>query len=167
MRRTRTIRPMALVLAGLAAMTVPAGAAEDGALLRMAACQDSWADWTKSDPDKLKALGDHFRAGYAPHGNDAYFVPKAKTSIAGLNIAQVFPGSVGMGVGLSILVDATFDKAKATFEGVLKKKVTKCEASEGTHDCELAIAEKRTFMLMTADNDKGHTLAGCYYYYEK
>ena len=34
--------------------------------------------------------------------------------------------------------------------------------------CELEIADKRTFMMMAPDNQKGSgTLIGCYYFYEK
>jgi hypothetical protein len=158
---------LGVAVLGVAALGAPAQAGEDAGIARMAACQDSWLDWSKSDPGKLKALGDHFRTAYAPHGNDAYFLPKAKTSVAGLNVAQIYPQSVGMGVGLSVLVDATFDKTKTVFEGVLGKKLAKCEASEGSHDCELALAPQRNFMLMTADNAPNQTLVGCYYYYEK
>ena len=124
-------------------------------------------DWNKSDPAKLKAFVDRFRAAYTHHDNDAYATPNAATSVAGLKVLQVFPQSVGMGVGLSVLVDATFDTARKTFEGVLGKKLTKCEASEGSHDCELDLAPQRSFMLMTADTDPKKTLVGCFYLYEK
>ncbi len=155
-------------LLALAALSVgPAQAAEDAGIARMAACQDSWLDWSKTAPDKLTALGDHFRAAYAPHGNDPYFLPKAPATIAGLKVIQVYPQSVGMGVGLSVLVDATFDTARKTFEGVLGKKIAKCEASEGSRDCELDLAPQRSFMLMTADAVPNQTLVGCFYLYEK
>lgn len=158
-------------LAGAVAVLLGAAAAvqaaEDAGIARMAACQDSWRDWEKSAPDKLKALAEHFRASYTPHGNDPYYLPKAPTTIAGLKVLQLYPGSVGMGVGLSVLVDATFDKAKKTFEDVTGKTIVKCEASEGTRGCELAIAQERTFMLMTADNAPTQTLVGCFYLYEK
>jgi len=160
-------RYLAGAAVALLCAAAPVQAAEDAGIARMAACQDSWRDWNKTDPKKLEALGDHFRAAYTPHGNDPYYLPKAPTTVAGLKMVQIFPGSVGMGVGLSVLVDATFDKAKATFEKILGKKIAKCEASEGTHDCELQLAPERTFMLMTADNAPNQTLVGCYYLYEK
>jgi hypothetical protein len=162
-----TIRFLAGVSLALACTLAPAMAAEDAGIARMAACQDSWMDWSKTAPKKLSALGDHFRAAYTPHGNDPYFLPKAPTTIAGLKVLQVYPQSVGMGVGLSVLVDATFDTAKKTFERVLGRKVTKCEASEGSHDCELDLAPQRNFMLMTGDTAPKQTLVGCFYLYEK
>jgi hypothetical protein len=152
---------------GLLCAAAPVQAAEDAGIARMAACQDSWLDWQKSDPAKLKALGDHFRAAYQPHGDDPWFVPKAPTTIAGLKVLKVFPQSVGMGVGLSVFVEATYDTAKKTFEDILKKKITKCEASEGSRDCELDLAPQRNFMIMTADSDPKTTLVGCFYLYEK
>jgi hypothetical protein len=101
------------------------------------------------------------------HGNDAYAVPVKETSMAGLRIVQAYPGSVGMGVGFSVIVDAGYDKARMVLEHTIGKKLTKCEASDGMHSCELPIAEQRTITLMSADNEKNRTLVGCYYYYEK
>ncbi|MBL6853690.1 MAG: hypothetical protein ISS15_09355 [Alphaproteobacteria bacterium] len=152
---------------GAIAVCAPVRAAEDASIARMAACQDSWLDWSKSDPAKLKALGEHFRAAYTPHDNDPWFLPKAPTTVAGLKVLKVFPQSVGMGVGLSVFVEASYDTAKKTFEDVLKKKIAKCEASDGMHSCELDLAPQRSFTLMTADDDPKTTLIGCFYLYEK
>ena len=81
---------------------------------------------------------------------------------------QVFPESVGMGVGFSIVVDATFDKTRRTLEKTLRKPLKKCEVSDNMRTCALEIGEMRTFMLMAEDNAKSTTtLLGCYYYYEK
>jgi len=160
-------RYLAGAVLGVVAMMAPAWAGEDAGIARMAACQDSWMDWQKTDPKKLAALGEHFRSAYTPHANDPWFLPKAPTTIAGLKVLKVFPQSVGMGVGLSVFVDASYDTAKKTFEAILKKKITKCEASEGSHDCELDLAPQRSFMLMTADSDPKTTLVGCFYLYEK
>ena len=133
----------------------------------MATCQDSWLDWSKIAPAQLKAFGDRFRAGFSHSGNDPFGVPKTATSLAGLRIAQVYPQSVGMGVGFSVVVDAGFDKTRTAMEGVLGKRLAKCEAGEGMRDCELGIADQRTFMLMAQDNMDRKTLVGCYYYYER
>jgi hypothetical protein len=167
MGRTRTIRRLAGAVLGLAAMLAPARAAEDAGLLRMATCQDSWLDWSKSDPARLTAFAATMHKAYAQHGNDAYATPNAATSIAGLKVTQFYPQSVGMGVGLSVLVDATFDKAKTVMEKVLGKKITQCEASDGSHACELVLGEQKNFTMITADNAPNQTLVGCYYYYEK
>jgi hypothetical protein len=161
---TRSVAGAALALMGAVA---PVQAAEDAGVARLAACQDSWMDWQKTAPEKLDALAAHFRAGYSAHGNTPYYLPKTPTTIAGLKLVQLYPISVGMGVGLSVLVDAPLDKAKATFEAILGKKVGKCEASDGMHACEIELAPKRDFTVMTVDTQPKQTLVGCYYFYEK
>ncbi len=150
------------------ALTVPAGAAADAGIERMALCRDSWLDWQKAGDPRLPALAAHFRGAYTQNGNDPYFTPKSPTTVLGLRVLQLYPGSVGMGVGLSILVDAPFDKVRASLERTLGKPLKKCDASDGMKTCELEIAEKRTLTLMTQDDPKTKsTLLGCYYYYEK
>ncbi len=156
------------VLLALVFAAAPVRAGDDAGLARLAICQDSWLDWSKSDTAKAKAFADRFRAGFTPHDNDPYYLPKAEVSVAGLRIVQAYPDSVGMGVGFSLLVSAPFDKARAIFAKALGKPLTECDASEGMKSCELQIAEKRTFMLMAEDSPKSTTtLVGCYYYYEK
>jgi hypothetical protein len=155
-------------LIAFACIILPARASDDAGLTRMALCQDSWLDWSKTDPAKLKAFGEHFRANFSHKDNDAFTAPKVETSILGLRVAQVYPESVGMGVGFSILVDADFDTARAVAEKSLGKKLGHCETGDGMRACELQIAEKRTITLMSADSSKTkQTLIGCYYYYEK
>jgi hypothetical protein len=151
-----------------AAQSAPAGAAEDAGLSRMALCQDSWLDWQKAGDARLQQLGEHVRAGFAPHGDDPFFLPKAPVTIAGLRVLQLYPGSVGMGVGLSVLVDGPFDKVRQSVEHTLGKPLQHCESSDGMRSCELQIAEQRTVMVMAQDDPKTtSTLLGCYYYYEK
>ena len=89
-------------------------------------------------------------------------------AIDGLKVTQLFPESVGMGVGFSVLVDATFDTARQALEPKLGKPLRQCESGDGMRICELPIAEQRTVMLMSGDppNDRT-TLVGCYYLYEK
>jgi hypothetical protein len=152
----------------LGLLLCPAMAADDDALARMALCKDSWVDWSKSDPAKMKAFADRFRAQFAAHGNDPFVVPKANVSVMGLRVAQAFPDSVGMGVGFSLKVDATFDDARKAVEMVLGKKLQKCETGDGMRNCGLEIAPQRTVMLMAEDRpDARDTLIGCYYFYEK
>ncbi|HEY4941357.1 MAG TPA: hypothetical protein VII56_08000 [Rhizomicrobium sp.] len=156
------------VLVTLPAAVVPAWGADDPGFERMAICQDSWLDWQKNDPARLKVFADRFHAAFSPHDNDPYFLPKANVSVAGLRVVQAYPGSVGMGVGFSLLVDATFDKAKQTLAKQLGKPLVKCDASDGMKTCELQIAEQRTITLMAPDDPKNsQTLIGCYYFYEK
>jgi hypothetical protein len=147
---------------------LPAAAADDTALARLALCQDSWVDWNKSDPGRLQAFIEHFRSEFSPSGNDPFFLPKGSPSIAGLHVVQAFPQSVGMGVGFSLTVDATFDETRTTMEKALGKPLQKCESGDGMRMCEFKIAEQRTFTLMAEDDPKSHnTLIGCYYFYEK
>ncbi len=159
---------IAAVLIALSLMAAPVRAADDAGLVRMATCQDSWLDWNKSDPVQLKKFVDHIRAGFTPHDNDPYWLPKADTSILGLHIAQIFPQSVGMGVGFSLTVNAPFDTTRKVLEKSLGKKLGKCETGDGMRMCELDIAEQRTVTLMAGDDPKStQTLVGCYYLYEK
>jgi hypothetical protein len=152
----------------LACIAVPAQAADDAGLTRMTLCQDSWLDWSKQDPAKLKAFGENFRANFSRKNNDAFTTPKTATSVAGLRIVQAYPDSVGMGVGFSLLVAADFNKTRVTMEKMLGKKLQHCEASDGMQSCELPIEEQRTFTLMAEDGAQvKQTLVGCYYYYEK
>jgi hypothetical protein len=143
-------------------------AADDDALARMALCKDSWFEWQKSDPAKLKAFADSFHTQFSPHDNDPYLLPKAKISVIGMNVSQAFPGSVGMGVGFSLTVDATFEDARTALEKAVGKSLQKCESGEGMRNCELQIAPQRTVMLMSEDKPGSRqTLIGCYYFYEK
>jgi hypothetical protein len=155
---------------GLALQLVagPVWSADDVSIERMATCKDSWLDWKKDDPAKLKSFGDHIGSGFSQKDNDPFLVPSSNTSIAGLHVSQLFPDNVGMGVGFSVTVNAPFDEARRKFETILGKPLTKCDTGDGMRTCGLDIAEKRTFMLMAEDSPKATTtLVGCYYFYEK
>lgn len=150
------------------AISLPAHAADDVGLSRLTLCQDSWFDWTRKDPKTFEAFRGQFLRTFKPHGNDPYMVPRADVSVLGMNVAQAFPASVGMGVGFSLTVDAPFDKARGAIEKALGEKLVHCEASDGMKSCELAVAAQRTVTLMAEDSPKNHqTLIGCYYFYEK
>jgi hypothetical protein len=149
-------------------LSAPAGAADDQMVERLATCQDSWLDWKNDNAVQLKDFGEHFQSAFMRKDNDPFFVPRTRDAIAGLRITRVFPESVGMGVGFSVMLDATFDRAKQRLEHIVGKPLVKCETGDGMRTCELDIAEKRTFMLMATDGAKdSSTLAGCYYFYEK
>jgi hypothetical protein len=152
----------------LSAAIAPAWAGDDAIVARLATCQDSWYDMQKSDPVGLKKIADHIHTGFTPHDNDPYSLPKADTSILGLHVTQVFPESVGMGVGFSVTVAAPFDKARAALEKAIGKRLVHCEASDGMKSCDLTLSEKRNITLMAEDDTKAtQTLVGCYYFYEK
>ena len=147
---------------------IPAWGADDPRVENLALCRDSWLEWKTTDPAKLNSVGAYLRSALARNDNDAFGVPKSPMAIAGLKVTKVFPDSVGMGVGFSVLVDARFDVARQALEQRLGKPLRQCETSDGMRTCELPIAEQRTVMLMSGDppNDKT-TLVGCYYLYEK
>lgn len=154
------------------AIVRPVSAADDAGITRMALCRDSWVAWTKTERDQktFLAFRDHVMGAFKPHHNDPYWLPKPKVSVSvlGLHVAQLFPASVGMGVGFSLMVDAPYDTTRKVLEKSLGKTLQHCEASDGTRGCELEIAPQRTIMLMAEENPKSRqTLIGCYYYYEK
>jgi hypothetical protein len=156
--------PLFALLVGI----IPAWGADDQRVEGLALCQDSWLDWKKADPAKLESFATFIRSDFTYNDKDAFVVPKLAMTIRGLKVAQVFPDSVGMGVGFSVLVDATFDVAKKAFEKKLGKPLRECETGDGMQTCGLPIAEQRTVTLMSgvAPNDK-QTLVGCFYFYEK
>ena len=153
----------------LAAVT-PAQATDNLGIERLATCQDSWLDWKSSDPAQLKKFADSFQSDFfSRKDSDASFVPKSSQTVAGLPVAQVFPESIGMAVGFSVVVNANFDKTRTTLEKTIGKSIKKCEPpSDNMRTCELEIGEKKTILLMAEDNMKSTTtLFGCYYFYEK
>ena len=162
------IASLAGVLIVLQAAGASAVAADDVSIERLATCQDSWLDWKKNNSVQLKQVGEHLRSYFSQKESVPYLVPKTSVTVVGLHVAQVFPDSLGMGVGFSVGVDATFDQTRRNLERMLGKPLAKCEVGDNMRSCALEIAEKRTLMLMAEDNAKnGTTLLGCYYYYEK
>jgi hypothetical protein len=159
---------LASMLTALPFLAVLARAADNTGIERLATCQDSWFEWKSGDPARLQSFVNRFKADFTPTGHEGAFTPKSSQTIAGLPVEQVYPESVGMGVGFSVIVNATFDTAKATLEKRLGK-LMKCEApSDNMRACELEIGEKKTVALMAEDNPKAaKMLIGCYYFYEK
>jgi hypothetical protein len=147
---------------------LPAKAMDNLSIERLATCQDSWLDWKQSNPVQMQNFVNAFQSDFLRNGNDPFFVPKSSQAVAGLPVAQVFPQSVGMGVGFSVMVNANFDKTKTTVEKKIGKSLKQCESGENMRTCALEIGEKKTIMLMAGDNPKStKTLLGCYYFYEK
>jgi hypothetical protein len=158
------------ILAMLLIAITPARAADNLGIERLATCQDSWLDWKSTNPVQLQKFIEDFRSAFLQKKDtDAFFVPKANQTVAGLPLAQVFPESVGMAVGFSVTVNANFDKTKATLEKKIGKPFKKCEPpSDNMRTCALELGEKKTIVLMAEDNPKSTTaLFGCYYLYAK
>src|SRR5204862_74620 len=63
-----------------------------------------------------------------------------------LPVTQVYPESVGMGVGFSVMVGANFEQTKKRLEQKIGKPLNKCEPpSDNMRTCELTIGPKKTF----------------------
>jgi len=161
----KAVSVLAALLA-LLSMQVTTQAAEDPAMLRLLTCQDSWLDW-KNDEARMRRFVNTVEAQYVRSEQGTAFTPKAPTTVLGHPVAQVYPQSVGMGLGYSVVVNAPFTVARQSFEKQLGRPL-KCSTSDGMRACELPVAEKKTAMLMASDNPSNKTtLLGCYYYYEK
>ena len=144
-----------------------ARAQDNKALLQMATCEESWLDF-RQDPVKVQKYSGLFQAQFREGGRDSSMVPIKPTQLLGLKISRVYPQSVGMGLGFSVIVDAGFDATKAGMEKQMGKSFEHCASEEGSKSCELSIADKKTVVLMEgARGKKPQTLLGCYYYYEK
>ena len=164
---TKNAWSIGLVL-GLLAAAFPAFAADEPRVEALALCRDSWLDWQATDPAKLNSAKAFFESAFSGAGTDAFVTPKSPMTIAGLQVTQVYPESVGMGVGFSVLVDAPFDVARMAVEQSLGRPLGPCETGEGMRTCELPIAAQRTLMLASNEPpDDTATLVGCYYLYEK
>jgi hypothetical protein len=136
-------------------------------LEQMAMCKESWLDW-KDDPVAAASHGDSFRAQFRPGDNGAVAVPISSVTMMGMPVTQVYPSTVGMGVGFSVKVKAAFDAARKAVERSIGKSLKNCETSDGMKTCGLEIGDKKTVMLLSdAAGKSGETLIGCYYYYEK
>jgi hypothetical protein len=160
-----TLAPL-LTLVSLAAIQQPATPVET-AIERLATCQDSWREW-KDDPAQSKKVGELFTSSFEQSGKDGSFAPKQKVQVVGLPVALVYPESVGMGVGFSVVLDATFDTAREHVEKAIGKTLKDCEVGEGMRSCGLELEKEKTITLMAGEHDtKRRTLLGCYYFYAK
>ena len=158
------------ILTVFVAAVAPARATDNPSIERLATCQDSWVEWKSSDPARLKKFADSFLSDFSHRKDtDAFFVPKSSQTVVGLPVAQVFPESIGMAVGFSVMVNANFDKTRTSLEKTIGKSLQKCDPpSDNMRTCGLEIGEKKTILLMAEDNPKSTTtLFGCYYFYEK
>lgn len=161
MRKLIPLSP-ALVLA--LAVGGPAVAADNIQAQRLATCEDSWLEW-KDDAVRMKRFADDIEANYTPGAEGAGFAPKAPMQAFGFGVVQLYPQSVGMGVGYSLLLNAGFVPARQRLEKQLGKPMS-CSTSEGVTACSLPLSDKKTAMLMTGENGKSKTsLIGCYYFY--
>jgi len=163
----KTLRQVVNTLFLFLVMASSVWAADDGTIERMATCQDSWFEW-KNDPSKLEDFAQYIKSHFAETENSAFLVPKSEISAFGLKVVQLFPGTIGMAVGFSVVVAADFKTTRASLEKRLNKSFRKCETGDAMLTCELEVGEKKTILLLAEEDAKiAHTLFGCLYYYEK
>lgn len=159
----------ALACASLTPAADAAQAADDDAQLqRLALCQESWFDW-KDDEARLARLGGFIRSRFTPPApqGDGAFTPNAAMQVLGLPVTQVYPQSVGMGVGFSVALQADFAQARTVMEKQLGKPMA-CSDGDGMRACELKVGPKKTAVLMAPLNGSAKTsLMGCYYFYQQ
>ena len=156
---------ISVALLSLCLAATPASGAADDLIEQLATCRVSWLDF-KNDPAQARKFGETINAAFTQQPREPAWTPKKPIVVGGLKVVEAFPESVGMGVGFSLSVDATFDTARAAFEKLAGKKFEACESGDGMKSCELKVAEKRTMMIVGGDNGKSKTtLLGCYYFY--
>jgi hypothetical protein len=146
----------------------PANAANEPSLERLATCQDSWFDW-KDDQARATKFAENLRANYAQKSNEAYLVPKSAKKLFGMPVEAVYPESVGMAVGFSVVVTSGFDATKKTIEKALGKPLQCDPHTDEMRTCQFEKGPKKTVVLMAGSDkaDTKSTLVGCYYFYEK
>lgn len=168
-----SLHPLARALLVLATLTSSAivaptaVAADDPQLQRLALCQDSWFDW-KVDEARTKRYVSHVESRFEPIPQGAgAFRPRVPVRVLGYPVAQLYPQSVGMGVGFSMVVNADFAQARAAIEHQLGRTMT-CATSDGERACEIRLGDQKTALLVTDQNGAAKTsMVGCYYFYAK
>ena len=144
-----------------------AQAAEDLFILPLVTCQSSWLDWV-NDPVKKQQFQAHIRTNFRQDGSNGSFLPIVPITVLGQNVSRVYPESVGMGLGFSVVMDARSDLIKSALHKSAGKPLGQCAKEEGLSSCQLEIAPKKTLMSMEINTGKTpQTLVGCYYYYQK
>ncbi len=163
------MKPFVITFAALlAAITASAAvrAADDPQLQRLALCQDSWLDW-KDDAVRMGRLMHDFETRFDRGASDAAFVPRSSTSVLGSRVTEVYPQSVGTGVGFSLTVNTPHAQVRARIEQQLGKKM-QCSTSDGFVSCAVELGAKKTALLMTEQNGQAQSsLVGCYYFYQQ
>lgn len=156
---------LAALLAALAGSTA-VRAQDVPQLQRLALCQDTWFDW-KDDATRMQRYRNYFETQFDGNASEGSFTPKSPTSVFGGRVTQVYPGSVGTGVGFSLTVSASHARLRAGIEQQLGKPMT-CSTSDGIRSCEVELGAKKTVLLMTGQDGRDQSsLAGCYYFYQQ
>lgn len=161
---------MSLAISVLTVLLTPLAAAQaknDSETLQLATCQQSWLDF-KNDPVRSERFVAGLKSNFKANGRDGSFVPLNAMTILGHDAFQLYPESVGMGVGYSIIVNAGFDAVKSSLEKQMGKPFDGCQSASEGKSCERVIGEKKTVILMEGSRGNNpKTLFGCYYFYAK
>ncbi len=152
-----------LFVATTVGVGLDANAADDPTLERLATCQDSWLDWKEPDP-RMTAYRRYVHTQLRSEDDGQSFSPRSAERLLGMPLVQVYPQSVGMGVGFSATVDADATKARVAIEQRMGHPMT-CTRGDGVLSCELKLAERKTVVLMADLGVEKPTLVGCYYFY--
>jgi hypothetical protein len=136
-------------------------------LERMATCEDSWLDW-RDDPARTKAFAEGLKVSFEQRGKGPSLAPRGRTTFLRMPVLKVFPDTIGMARGFSILLYAMFDDAKALLEQGYSTHLDNCQTSAGTRMCSREIGENKTLLVMGDTGANRHqTLLGCFYNNDK
>lgn len=167
MPRTLAAIPRGLLALAVLAAAAPARADDDTEqqMQRLASCSDSWYEWSREDPARLRQFAQRFHARFEQVPKEPAFLPRAPTRVMGMKVLQAYPDSVGMGLGFSLKVAAGFEEARRLMEQRLGRPM-RCEPMENAMSCELELGEKKTALLLTDQRGRAPvSLLGCYYFY--
>jgi hypothetical protein len=140
-------------------------AADDETLVSLATCQESWTDW-KQDPARGRAFRQKLESAFRAQDREPFYLPLRPITLLVQPVARIYPDSVGMGVGFSVLASASFEAVKASMERQMGKPFDQCGTADGAKSCERKLSAKRTVILMEAGPPRTpQTLFGCYYFY--
>ena len=122
-------------------------AADDKTLVSLATCQESWTDW-KQDPARGRAFRVKFESEFRAQDREPFYLPIRPTTLLGHPVVRLYPDSVGMGVGFSVLAAASFEAVKASMEQQMGKPFDRCGVDDGAKTCERKLAKDKTVLLM-------------------
>ena len=157
---------LAICLPVLFLATSPAHAGAGPSIERLVSCQDSWLDW-KDDDARTAKFAENLLVDYVPNQDEGYLAPKDTRTLFGLPVARVYPDSIGMAVGFSVVVDAGLDATRRAMEKALGKPFKCDDKSDEMQGCQFARGPKKTVTLMSDEANTRSTLVGCYYFYAK
>jgi len=147
-------------------ISAAAQAAGELSLERLASCADSWMDW-KQDAALAEQFRNYFLARFEQEPRSPGWQPRRPATVFGLPVVKAYPQSVGMGLGFSLEVRGTPADVRRAMERAIDRPL-QCERAEGALSCEAKLADRRTALVLAADEGRGQpSLIGCFYYYQQ